>query len=105
MEIKMNDEQNIFLGRLGKKPDLRYTQKSEPVCYLSVAINTEKQESAEWKRVIVWGRQAELCQLYLDKGKKVFVQGRINDRIYKDDKGIDRISKEVRATLIGFPNT
>ncbi len=100
----METIQNIFVGRLGKKPDLRYTPKREPVCYLSVAINKEGQEKADWKRVIVWGRQAELCEMYLDIGKEVFVQGRANDRPFKDEKGIERISHEIKASLIGFPS-
>jgi single-strand DNA-binding protein len=101
----MNTEQNIFVGRLGKKPDLRYTPKSEPVCYLSVAINKEGSDKVEWKRVIVWGKQAELCKMYLDKGKEVFVQGRIVNRPYKDNDGVERVVNEVKASLIGFPNT
>jgi single-strand DNA-binding protein len=100
----MDTEKQLFIGRLGKKPDLRYTPKSEPVCYLALAINKEGQEKADWKQVIVWGKQAELCKMYLDKGKEAFVQGLINDRPYKDNDGNERIAHEIKASLIGFPN-
>ncbi len=100
----MNSEYHTFLGRLGKNPDLRYTAKSEPVCYLSVAIDKLNEDQPEWKRVVVWGKQAELCNLYLDKGQEVFVQGRNSLREYQDKDGNKKSIEEVRARLIGFSN-
>ena len=100
----MNTDKQLFIGRLGIKPDLRYTSKSEAVCYLAVAINKEGSDKAEWRRVIDWGKQAELCNMYLDKGKEVFVQGRMVNRPYKDSDGIERVANEVKASLIGFSN-
>lgn len=100
----MNSEHHTFLGRLGKNPDLRYTAKSEPVCYLSVAVDSLNDAQTDWKRVVVWGKQAELCNLYLTKGKEVFVQGRNSLREYQDKDGNKKSIEEVRARLIGFPN-
>lgn len=97
-------EQILIIGRLGKNPDLRYTAKSEPVCYLSVAIDQVNTDSPAWKRVIVWGKQAELCNLYLTKGKEIFVQGRNYTREFKDNEGNLKSIEEVRARLIGFSN-
>jgi single-strand DNA-binding protein len=100
----MENYYDIFVGRLGVNPDLRYTAKKEPVCTLSVAVNKDNEEKAEWKRVIVWGKQAELCSLYLKKGYEVFVQGRMNSRDYEDKLGNPRTITEWKAKLIGFPN-
>lgn len=100
----MSTTYKTFLGRLGKDPDLRYTPKREAVCYLSVAINNKEQEETVWKKVIVWGKQAELCNLYLKKGKEVFVQGQNNVREFTDKLGNLRSVEEVKARLIGFSN-
>ncbi len=100
----MEKTYEIFMGRLGVKPELRYTPKREPVCSLSVAVNKEGEDKAEWKRVIVWGKQAELCSLYLKKGNEVFVQGRMQSRSFEDSEGNKRSILECNARLIGFPN-
>ncbi|EPZ49835.1 single-strand binding family protein [Bacteriovorax sp. BAL6_X] len=94
-----------FMGRLGKNPELKYTAKHEPVCKLSVAIDVKNQDKPDWKRVIVWGEQAESCKLYLKKGKEVFVQGRMRVREFKDQNGELRSITEWNARLVGFPNT
>lgn len=100
----MTQANEVFVGRLGKKPELKYTQKQEPICYLSVAINKTDSETPDWKQVVVWGRQAEQCNLFLKKGNEVFVQGRINEREYTDREGKKQIFKEIKAKLIGFIN-
>ncbi|MBT3236870.1 MAG: single-stranded DNA-binding protein [Bdellovibrionales bacterium] len=99
-----NQSYELFMGRLGKNPDLRYTKKKEPVCYLSVAVNKDNSEKPDWKRVLVWGKQAEICNLKLTKGKEIFVQGRTNIREYQDDEGNKRSITEVNARLVGFSN-
>lgn len=101
----MENTYEIFMGRLGVNPELRYTKKQEPVCSLSVAVDQKDTDKPDWKRVIVWGKQAELCNLYLKKGKEVFVQGRMQSREFKDREGELRSVTEWNARLIGFPNT
>ena len=54
----------LFMGRLGKEPDLRYTKTQKPVCYLSVATSREEEQKTKWNKVVVWGKQAELCNIY-----------------------------------------
>lgn len=93
-----------FIGRLGREPELKYTKKLEPVCTLSVAVIQGKDQKTLWKKVIVWGKQAELCTLYLKKGKEIFVQGETNKREFKGDKGELKNYIETRAKLIGFTN-
>lgn len=100
----MNTTYETFMGRLGKNPELRYTPKSEPVCSLSVAVNKGKDEKPDWKRVVVWGKQAESCSVFLKKGNEVFVQGRVQTRRFKDREGTERTIEEYNARLVGFPN-
>jgi single-strand DNA-binding protein len=102
--VYMTNITELFIGRLGRKPDLRYTLKTEPVCYLAVAVNKELNQKATWKRVIVNGRQAELCNLYLKKGSDVFVQGQKIMKLYEGKDGVKRSIEEVEASLVGFSN-
>lgn len=98
------DGWEIFSGRLGRKPDLRYTGKREPVCYLSVAVGGCEGIKPVWKRIVIWGRQAELASVYLNKGSEVFVRGRIVNKEYQDKEGNTKQYNEIRANLIGFTN-
>ncbi len=98
------DKIEIFLGRLGRKPDLRYTSKREAVCYLSVAVNSFNENLSTWKRVVVWGKQAELCSLYLKKGSEVFVQGLNSIRQFEDQSGNRKSFEEIKAKVVGFTN-
>ena len=94
----------IFVGRLGKKPDLRYTKNLTPVCYLAVAVNSTITKIPEWKKVIVWGKQAELCPLYLKKGNEIFIQGETYIKKFSNKVGKQIEYEEVTAKLIGFSN-
>ena len=94
----------LFVGKLGKKPDLRYTRNQKPVCYLSVATTNEKEKKTDWQKVVVWGKQAELCNLYLDKGKDVFIQGRKELKEFVTSEGDERKYFEINASLVGFSN-
>ena len=100
----MENKYELFMGRLGKQPELRYTKKGEPVCSLAVEVNNNTNDRADWKQVIVWGKQAEHCNLYLKKGYEVFVQGRNQNRQFRDREGQLRTITECNARLIGFPN-
>jgi single-strand DNA-binding protein len=99
----MNNLQRILvLGRLGKNPELKYTQKQEPVCYFSLAVNAEKSEVTKWHNIVVWGKQAESCSMYLKKGNFVFVQGQIISREYTNKQGEKKAYTEFKADTIGF---
>jgi single-strand DNA-binding protein len=101
----MNSSQHVlFLGRLGKNPELRYTPMQEPVCRLNVAVTTEGAEKPCWYIVVVWGKQAELCQVFLEKGKSVFVQGRKVFRERRLPSGDVRKYEEITANKVGFIN-
>ncbi len=94
----------ILIGNLGADPEVRYTQADVPVATFSVAT-TEKwkdqdgnmQESTEWHRVVAWQRLAEICGEYLQKGSKVYIEGKLQTRKWTDNNGVDRYTTEVVA--------
>lgn len=99
----------MLIGNIGKDPELRYTKKGTPVANLSLATNyTAKDENGtptdhtEWHKVVVWGRQAEVCQEYLTKGRLIFTEGRLATRDWTDNNGNTRKTTEVMASTVRF---
>lgn len=101
----------ILVGNLGRDAELRYTPGGAAVCNFSVATTEvwndksgQKQEKTEWHKVTLWGKTAEALSEYLQKGKQVYVEGRLETRKWQDKDGNDKYSTEVRAdkiTLLG----
>lgn len=94
----------MIIGRLGADPDVRYTQSNTAVANLSVATSEQwkddqgqKQERTEWHRVVAWGRTAEICQEYLQKGSQVYIEGPIQTRKWEDKEGRDQYTTEIKA--------
>ena len=101
----MTGEQLLFLGRLGKEPELKYTYKgSIPICFLSVAYNQIGVAKTIWRSVVVFGKQAELAKVWLKKGSQIFVQGITTIQEYPLHDGSTKNIEEVTAQLIGFPH-
>ena len=94
--------EELFIGRLGRDPDLKYTKKLKPVCHLAVGVNDS--EKAVWKKVVVRGEQAEICKTHLKKGHRVFVKGNTRVQKYLGRDGKEKNYVEVSAQLIGFTN-
>lgn len=100
----------ILIGRLGRDPEMRYTQGGSPVVSLNIATDrkwrnrqtNELVEETEWHRVSVFGQQAEHCNNYLAKGRQVYVEGRLRTRSYDDRDGIKRYSTEIVAEQVQF---
>ncbi len=92
----------LIYGHVGQRPELRYTAKREAVCSFSVAENISGSESPKWHKVVVWGRQAELCTAQLDKAAQVFVRGRNVECELKTKEGGIKKYTELRADLIGI---
>jgi len=97
----------ILIGNLGADPKVSYTQSGMAVANLSVATNRRVkdregnfQDETEWHRVIVWDKRAEFCGNYLSKGGKVYVEGRLQTRKWKDQSGVDRYTTEIVAETI-----
>jgi single-strand DNA-binding protein len=94
----------ILVGRLGKDPEVKYTQGGTPVAKFTLATNEvwkdqngEKQERTEWHNIVAWTRLAEICGQYLTKGSRVYVEGRIQTRSWEDKEGNKRYITEIRA--------
>jgi len=98
-----------IVGYLGRDPELRYTPQGTALCKMSIAttekrknVTGETEEITTWFRVTAWGRQAELANEYLTKGRQVYVEGRLRLEEYTDREGQKRFSAEVSATEIQF---
>jgi single-strand DNA-binding protein len=98
-----------IVGNLGRDPELRYTAQGTPVCSFSVATNErrkdrngEMQDHTTWFRITLWNRQAETASQYLQKGRQVYIEGRLRVEEYIDRDGKPRHSLEVHATDMQF---
>ncbi len=107
--LGMSVNKVILVGRLGQNPEVRYTPSGSAVANFSVATNetwtdknNQKQERVEWHRVVVWGKLAELCNQYLQKGRQCYVEGRLQTRSWQDKDGTTKYSTEVQAQTIQF---
>lgn len=93
----------ILVGNLGQKPEIKYSSTGNAMTNLSVATSEtwndkatgQKQEKTEWHRVSLFGKLAEIAGQYLDKGSKVYVEGKLQTRKWQDQSGADRYSTEV----------
>ena len=98
----------VFLtGRLTKDPETRYTSGSQTaVCTFTLAVDRPtkqgEEKKADFPRITVFGRQAENCEKYLSKGKKVAVQGRLQTGSYKNSQGQTVYTTDVVAERIEF---
>ena len=101
----------ILVGNLGAKPEVKYASNGNAISKLSVATSEswtdkstgQKQEKTEWHRVSLLGKIAEIARQYLDKGSKVYVEGKLQTRKWQDQSGQDRYTTEVIVS--GFNGT
>jgi single-strand DNA-binding protein len=98
----------LLIGNLTKDPELRYTPSGTPVANLRLAINSSFKDQAGQRKeetcfitIVVWSRQAEVCNQYLKKGRSVFVEGRLISRSWEVE-GKTRSVMEVRADRVQF---
>ena len=83
----------MLIGNLGRDPEIRYSQQGLAVVNFSIATsetwtdkNTgNKQERTEWHNIVVFGKQAEICEKYLSKGSKVYIEGKLQTSTYDKD--------------------
>lgn len=97
----------ILIGNLGRDPELKYTPGQNAVCNFTLATNEQwtdksgaKQERTEWHRIVVWGKQAEICGQYLKKGRQVYIEGSLTTREWNDKDGNKRTTTEVKAQRV-----
>jgi single-strand DNA-binding protein len=101
----------IIIGNLGAKPELKYLPSGQAVCEMRIATTEkfggkdggEKKEKTEWHRVKAWGKTGENCAQYLDKGRSVYVEGRLETRSWDDkESGKKMYATEIVATSVQF---
>ncbi|MFW6344834.1 MAG: single-stranded DNA-binding protein [Halomonas sp.] len=93
----------ILLGNLGQDPEVRFTPSGTAVANLRLATTDtwldkqsgQRQERTEWHSLVAFARMAEICQQYLAKGAKIYVEGRLQTRKWQAQDGSDRYSTEV----------
>lgn len=98
----------ILIGNLGADPDVRFTQGGQAVANFRIAVSEswtdkqgQRQERTEWVRIVVWGKQAELCGEYLKKGQQCYVEGKLQTREWEKD-GVRQFATEVVASSVTF---
>ena len=94
----------MLIGNLGRDPELNVTAEGTPVTKFTLAVNRysktstgERKEETEWFNIVAWRQLAEICERYLHKGSKVYIEGRLTQRKYTDREGIQRTAVEVIA--------
>jgi len=92
----------ILLGRLGRDPEVRYTQGGTTVANLRLATNERRpdgnggwKDATEWHTVVMFGKQADLAKQYLTKGRELFIEGSLRTREWQDQQGQKRTSTEI----------
>ncbi len=103
----------ILIGRLGRDPEVRYTQDGSAVANFTIATSEEwkdresgeKRERTEWHRIVAFRKLGEICGKYLAKGRQVYVEGRIQTRKWEDREGNTRYTTEIVASDVQFLGT
>lgn len=92
----------LLIGRLGKDPEVRYTNGGTAVAKFDLATDEsykdkdgKKQTKTEWHRCICFGKLGEVIGEYLKKGKQVYVEGKLQTRSWEDKEGVKRYTTEV----------
>src|SRR5512146_2095763 len=90
----------MLIGNLGRAPEVRYTQGGTAVAKLSLATTEKvgkekKEEKTEWHNLVAWGRLAEICGEYLDKGSTIYVEGKLQTKQWEDKEGVKKYTKEI----------
>jgi single-strand DNA-binding protein len=99
----------MIIGNLGRDPEMRFTANGSAVTNFTVAVSRqyssadgERREETEWVRVVTWNKLAEQCNQFLQKGRRVYVEGRLQTRSWDGQDGQKRYSTEVVAQDVQF---
>lgn len=105
----MSVNKAILVGNLGRDPEVRFTGSGKAVANFSIATSEvftdgqgQRQEKTEWHNIVVWGKQAETCGQYLQKGRQVYIEGSIRTRSYDDKEGNKKYITEIVAQRVQF---
>jgi len=99
----------MLIGRLGRDPEIRYTQSGNAVASFSIATSEywrdkqgQRQEKTEWHDIVAWDRLADQAQSYLKKGSMVYIEGKLQTRSWDDQQGQKKYRTEVVANQVRF---
>ena len=97
------------IGNLGTDPEMRYTSNGNPVTSFRIATTRtytssdgERQQDTEWFTVVAWNQLAELCNQYLSKGRRAYVDGRLHSDSWTGQDGQTRFRNEIIADRVLF---
>ena len=97
----------ILVGHIGNKPEGRYTVSGTSTANFSLATNEswidgdkEKKEHTEWHNIVAWNKLADFATEYLQKGQLIYIEGKLQTRIYKDKDEIQHRKTEVVSNVI-----
>lgn len=92
----------MLIGNLTRDPELKKTTSGQSVCTFSIATNRVytdasgvKKDQPEYHNIVAWGKLGEICGQYLTKGKKVYIDGRIQTRDWEGQDGQKRYRTEI----------
>lgn len=92
----------LLIGNMTRDPELRYTPQGTAVCTMGLATNRtwvtdngDKKEETEFHRIVAWNKLAELCSQLLFKGRRVYVEGRLQTRQWTGQDGSQRVATEI----------
>ena len=93
-----------FIGRAGRDPEMRYSASGIAVTNFSLAVGYKYKdtESTEWVNVVCFGKLSELVHQYVQKGKQLFVSGRMQTDKWQDKSGNDRYTTKIIADKVQF---
>ncbi len=98
----------ILIGNLTRDPELRYTPQGTSVCNFGIAVNRKFKQGEEMKEevtfinIVVFGKQADTCGQYLNKGSSALIEGRLQERRWESEDGQKRSKHEVVAQSVRF---
>ena len=103
----------MLIGHLGDEVKMHYFEGGGSIGRFPLATNetytnrqtNERITNTEWHNIVVRNKAAEICEKYLSKGDRVYIEGRLKTRKWQDDKGNDRYSTEIHCTDFKFLTT
>lgn len=97
----------MIIGNVGRDPEMRYTPSGQAVTSFSVAVsrtwvdpNNERRDETEWFNVVAWSKLAETCNQLITKGRKVYIEGRLQTRSWEGQDGQKKYRTEVVANTM-----
>jgi len=97
----------MIIGNVGRAPEMRYTERGIPITTFSVATTHtwrdqmgERHEETEWFNIVAWNKLAETCNSYIQKGQKIYIEGRLRTNSWNDQHNVEHRRIEVIANTM-----